>query len=1289
MPFSASLMKHSLLLLRGQSSISQFRLQQLNNRLKDKTVLVTAVEDIFTLQLQEETVLGSEYQNKITRLLRVADFDVQLNDKQLLIFPRAGTISPWSTKATDIFHQVDLEQIMRLERGRLVTLDQSVSADLDLQHLYDQMTEQVYTTAVEVEELFVESQPAPVQSIDLSEGRQALEEINADLGLALNADEIDYLHQSYQALGRGPTDAELMMFSQANSEHCRHKIFNASWTVDQIEATHSLFQMIKNTEASTSKPAISAYKDNAAIFAGGVGQRMMTGADRQYRSVRQEIDVLIKVETHNHPTAISPHPGAATGSGGEIRDEAATGQGAKPKAGLTGFSVSHLCIPGFNQPWEQNHPGTPERMATSFQIMQEGPIGAAAFNNEFGRPAICGYFRNFQIQEDGEWFGYHKPIMLAGGLGNVNRIHARKNDTRAEDHVVVLGGPAMLIGLGGGAASSVSSGQSDESLDFASVQRDNPEMQRRCQEVIDRCWYLGEDSPIRSIHDVGAGGLSNAIPELLDDAGLGGDLELRRLHIDHPGMSPMEIWCNESQERYVLSIIPERLQVFEDLCRRERCPYVIIGTAKAEQQLAVNDSHFNNAPIDIPMQLLFGKAPKKHINVVQRAGVEKALHFDSSELNENLNQVLAFPAVASKKYLITIGDRTVSGLIHRDQMVGPWQVPVADCGITLRDYEGYAGEAMSIGERTPVAVLNSAAAARLAVGEAITNLLSSGVADLSGVKLSANWMAASQSETQLFALRQAVETIGMQLCPELDIGIPVGKDSLSMRTQWESDQGSVSVTSPVSLIVSAFTAIDDVRKSVTPQLTAGEGQQLILIDLGCGQQRMGGSVLAQIQRSLGSVSADLKDATLLKDMVAVVSSLIRQGKISAYHDRSDGGLITTLLEMAFAGRCGIDVDMAALGGAEQAAEVLFNEELGAVLAVSSQHVSEVLSAFDDTSLKDHVHHIGQVIDKRDCIVRFGSEPILQRSCKDLEKRWAETSFKMAELRDRPECAQQEYAQIEAEDPGLSPQVNFAFDDSVLSPGLMLSKPKVAILREQGVNGQVEMAAAFMRAGFEAEDVHMQDLLDGAVSMDQFQGMVACGGFSYGDVLGAGQGWAAGILYHANLRQQFETFFADQDKFSLGVCNGCQMLSQLREMIPGAAHWPQFLRNRSEQFEARFSQLRIAETNNIFFAGMSGSVIPVAIAHGEGRCDFSGQSIQELIAATYVDNAGETAVHYPFNPNGSEQSVAAVSNSGGNALIMMPHPERVFRTAQMSWHPADWGENSPWMRMFYNARKFVD
>ncbi|WP_395374372.1 phosphoribosylformylglycinamidine synthase [Marinicella sp. W31] len=1290
MPFSSSHMKHNLLILRGQPGISQFRLQQLNNRIKNTGVTVTAVDDVFALQLESSGQLDAKAEDKVKKLLNVVEFGIQLNDKQVFIFPRAGTISPWSTKATDIFHQVDMQQVSRLERGRLLTLDASIGDALKLADLYDLMTEQIYAGEEQLHALFTGSDPAEVKSIDCTEGLEALQKANAEMGLALNADEMEYLFSAYKDLGRGPTDAELMMFSQANSEHCRHKIFNASWSVDDVSVEPSLFQMIKNTEASTSHPAISAYKDNAAIFSGGSGQRLMTGANHSYQAVAQDIDVLIKVETHNHPTAISPHPGAATGSGGEIRDEAATGQGAKPKAGLTGFSVSHLCIPGYEQSWENNHPGTPERMATAFQIMQEGPIGAAAFNNEFGRPAICGYFRSFQIQTDNGWYGYHKPIMLAGGLGNVNRIHAIKNDTRAGDYVIVLGGPAMLIGLGGGAASSVSSGQSDEGLDFASVQRDNPEMQRRCQEVIDRCWYQGKDSPIRSIHDVGAGGLSNAIPELLDDAGLGGDLELRQLQIDHPGMSPMEIWCNESQERYVLSIIPERLAEFEEICQRERCPYVVMGTAQADQQLTVNDTHFNNAPIDIPMQLLFGKAPKKHIEVSTQEGTRQAIQINTEQLGDQLDQVLAFPAVASKKYLITIGDRTVSGLIHRDQMVGPWQVPVADCGVTLRDYAGYAGEAMAIGERTPIAALDSGAAARMAVGEALTNLIPSGMSQLSQVKLSANWMAASQQEEQLFALRQAVTAIGMELCPDLDIGIPVGKDSLSMRTQWEVDGESVSVTSPVSLIISAFAAVDDVRKGITPQLNTTAEQHLIYVDLGCGRNRMGGSVLAQVQASLGSEPADLDNPALLRDLLTVLSDQIQKENIAAYHDRSDGGLITALLEMAFAGRCGFDVDLSGLGVAENATEILFNEELGAVLAVSDAHLSVVQSAFDGTSLQGHVHHIGKVTSERACVVRFGDQGVLEHSCIDLEKRWAETSYKMAELRDRPESAQQEYAQIETNDPGISPKIGFTFDAGILAPELKLSKPKVAILREQGVNGQMEMAAAFMRAGFEAVDVHMQDLLDGTTDMEQFQGAVACGGFSYGDVLGAGQGWAAGVLYHTDLRRQFEGFFNNQEKFILGVCNGCQMLSQLRDMIPGAAHWPEFLRNRSEQFEARFSQLRITETNNIFFDGMQGAVIPVAIAHGEGRCSFSeGQQSKAKVAATYVDNHGQNTQLYPFNPNGSDNAVAALSNTAGNALIMMPHPERVFRSVQMSWHSQDWGENSPWMRMFYNARTFVN
>lgn len=1275
----------------GVHSISQFRKDQINKRLK-KNTSVTSIKEVFAIELETSDVSNFP-EPRLVSLFSITSVLEEMKGNQLLVFPRENTISPWSTKATDIAYQAGFSYIKRVERGRVIDLEFLPSNAEELKDLYDPMTEQIYTDCEKIKGLFTQNAPEQLKTIDHIDNKLILEQANQDMGLALTKDEIDYLYAAYQKLGRSATDAELMMFSQANSEHCRHKIFNASWAIDGSEVANTLFKMIRMTEERTPAPALSAYKDNAAVFSGGSGLRLITGQSHEYVEQKQDIDVLIKVETHNHPTAISPYPGAATGSGGEIRDEAATGQGAKPKAGLTGFSVSHLYIPGDRQPWENKQPVKPDRIASAFQIMQEAPIGACAFNNEFGRPNILGYFRNFELFEKSHqhWHGYHKPIMLAGGLGNINRTHVSKENTRDSDYLIVLGGPAMLIGLGGGAASSVSSGQSNEAMDFASVQRGNPEMQRRCQEVIDRCWYLGSGSPIRSIHDVGAGGLSNAIPELLNDANLGGRMELRELHIDHRSMTPMEVWCNESQERYVLSIIPGRLGDFIALCRRERCPYVVIGKATEEKQLLVKDSYFNNRPIDIPMQLLFGKTPKKHIAVNSDFGLQTQPFKIQSDINAQLDMVLSFPAVASKKYLITIGDRTVSGLVHRDQMVGPWQVPVADCGVTLRDYHGYAGEAMAIGERAPVALLNPAASSRMAVAEAITNLLASGFSDLSSVKLSANWMAASQDESQLYALRQAVEAIGVELCSSLGVGIPVGKDSLSMQTHWRLDGESYSVTSPVSLVVSAFSALEDVRKSVTPQINPEKSQSLIYVDLGRNQNRLGASVLCQSHNELGQTAPDLDDPQLLLDLVEVVGSLVKQGLIEAYHDRSDGGLIVSILEMAFAGRCGVNIEFDHLTELEavDVSALLFSEEAGVVLAVQSSSANQVVEAFKGSTLENYVHVIGMVVKERSLTIRKNNALIISRCTKQLESLWARASFKMAEHRDQPDCAYQEYAHIDADDVGLAPKVDFLFDANVIAPYVNLSKPAVAVMREQGVNGQIEMAAAFMRAGFRAVDVHMQDLLEGNISLDGYQGLVACGGFSYGDVLGAGNGWASGILYHEKLKKQFGDFFQDTNKFALGVCNGCQMMSHLKELIPGTQHWPQFLGNKSEQFEARFSQLKITDSSSIFFSDMQGSIIPVAIAHGEGRAAFENKKAGEkTVAAEYVNNDGSLAECYPFNPNGSEDAVAAVCNSRGNVLAMMPHPERVFRTVQMSWHPENWGENSPWMRMFYNARKFV-
>lgn len=1260
----------------GGVSLSAFRKKKLNQSLKNHAV--QQAEHVYVVE--SNAPLESSHIDKIEKLLHAKQHPLPFSELHAVIFPRVGTISPWSTKATDIFHHCDLTVVNRVEAGQCFTFEQACD-DVPLS-LYDRMTEQVLSSADQLSQLFDHASPQPLTTIDLSESKATLTALNQSMGLALSDDEIDYLYEAYQKAGKSPTDAELMMFAQANSEHCRHKIFNAEWTIDGDVMPLSLFKMIKNTEASTQQPAKSAYKDNAAVFAGGEGQRLINGNDAsEYVYESQLIDVLIKVETHNHPTGIEPFAGAATGSGGEIRDEAATGQGAKPKAGLCGFSVSHLHIPGAAQPWEDASPGTPSRMATSFEIMQKGPIGAAAFNNEFGRPNICGYFRNFEIPSgDSQWRGYHKPIMLAGGLGNINSIHVTKQDTATGDYVVILGGPAMLIGLGGGAASSITSADGQEDLDFASVQRGNPEMERRCQEVIDRCWQQRGESPIRSIHDIGAGGLSNAIPEILDDAAKGGDIELRRLQIDHVSMSPMEIWCNESQERYVLSIKPEKLEAFKSLCARERCPYAIMGRATAERHLKVSDELLGEAPVDIPMDLLFGNTPKTSIVIDRKAPETKPFENQVDDLKLAVEQVLSFPAVASKKYLITIGDRTVSGMIHRDQMVGPWQVPVADCGITLRDYDGLAGEAMSVGERTPVALINPAASARLSVTEAITNLASVNISDLGLIKLSANWMAASSQPGEYQALYEAVEAIGMELCPALDIGIPVGKDSMSMHTSWQDDGENKSVTAPMSLVVSAFAPVNDVTVHATPQLSGESGSPLFLIDLSQGQNRLGGSVYYQTQKQMGETSADLDSPELLKAFFGLIQKAHQAGALQAYHDRSDGGLVATLAEMAFAGHCGLDVNLP-----EVNAGSLFSEEPGAVVELKPEWRDTFLQWADELGLSQCVSQVAIINDSQTFQINQSMDWFLS----DLERIWAKPSHLMARHRDNPEMADQEFEQIRAEDPGIKPLTKFDYSPSQIKPYINSSRPKMAVLREQGVNGQNEMAAAFMRAGFDCVDVHMSDLLNGQKELSQFQGLVACGGFSYGDVLGAGLGWAKTILFNPSLRQQFESFFADDSKFALGVCNGCQMLSGLRELIPGTDHWPDFVRNQSEQFEARFSQLEIAAGNAMFFEGMAGARIPVAIAHGEGRAQFGRQGVNPtVIAAQYIDNHGQATQVYPYNPNGSTEAVAAVTNDTGNIMAMMPHPERVFRTAQMSWAPEGWGENSPWMRMFYNARKFV-
>ena len=1092
-----------------------------------------------------------------------------------------------------------------------------------------------------------------------------------------------------------------MMFAQANSEHCRHKIFNADWVIDGKHMEHSLFAMIRNTHALNPAGTLVAYKDNSSVIQGSRSARFFPdAATHEYRYLEEDTHILMKVETHNHPTAISPFPGAATGAGGEIRDEGATGVGGKPKAGITGFSVSNLRIPGGEQPWETDH-GKPGRIASALEIMLDGPLGGAAFNNEFGRPILGGYFRTFEETVAGEVRGYHKPIMLAGGLGNIRAAHVHKQAIQPGTNIVVLGGPAMLIGLGGGAASSMTTGVSHEDLDFASVQRGNPEMQRRCQEVIDQCWARGAENPIVSIHDVGAGGLSNAVPEIINDAGLGGEFELRSIPNDQPGMSPMQIWCNEAQERYVLAVADEYLDAFKKLCERERCLYAVIGRTTQEKQLSVSDQLFagNGAlaqrPIDMDLGVLLGKPPRMRRDVKRVKRKLSVFKTKGIDLAEAAYRVLRLPSVASKSFLITIGDRSVSGLVCRDQMVGPWQVPVADVAVTASSYRAYTGEAMSVGERAPLALLNPAASARMAIGEALTNIAAARIAKLPDVKLSANWMAPAGHPGEDAALFDAVKAVGMELCPALGISIPVGKDSMSMKTVWDEAGEQHSVIAPLSLIVSAFAPVTDVRKTLTPQLRTDQGEtDLLYIDLGKGQNRLGGSALAQVYKQVGNEAPDVDDARVLKLFFAVIQALNELGFLLAYHDRSDGGLFATICEMAFAGRTGVRIELDDLGHDPLAA--LFSEELGAVLQVPRARLSGILGALKEAGIARTAHRIGTLTpDDRITFVRHGKE-LFGDSRVNLKRAWSETSWRMQSLRDNPDCAQQEYDCIlDDTDPGLSAVLTFNPEEDITAPYLAKGiRPLVAILREQGVNGQLEMAAAFDRAGFRTVDVTMSDIVDGRVSLRDFKGFAACGGFSFGDVLGAGEGWAKSILFNSRTRDEFSAFFARPDSFALGICNGCQMMSNLHEIIPGAAAWPHFVRNSSEQYEARVCMVQIPQNPSIFMQGMIGSFVPIAVAHGEGRAEFRTPADWERVTAAnqvalrFVDNRGNVTQAYPANPNGSPAGIAGLTTPDGRFTILMPHPERVARTSSNSWHPDGWGEDGPWLRMFRNARSWV-
>lgn len=1295
-----------MLILRGAPALSEFRIQKLLDLCAQQNLPVSGIYAEFMHFADLTAPLSAEQQETLDKLLTYGPTVAshQPVGQLLLVTPRPGTISPWSSKATDIARNCNLSQVKRLERGiaYYIIAETLTAAQLSQVSalLHDRMMEAVFTELTQAAALFAQAAPGELSSVDiLGGGRAALAKANQELGLALADDEIDYLVTNFQQLGRNPNDIELYMFAQANSEHCRHKIFNADWTIDGVKQPKSLFKMIKNTFEQTPDYVLSAYKDNAAVMVGSeAGRFFPTPEGKEYQYHHEPIHILMKVETHNHPTAISPYPGAATGSGGEIRDEGATGVGSKPKAGLVGFSVSNLRIPGFEQPWETDF-GKPARIVTALDIMLEGPLGGAAFNNEFGRPAINGYFRTYEekvASHNGEEVrGYHKPIMIAGGLGNIREDHVQKGDLPVGAKLVVLGGPAMNIGLGGGAASSMASGQSAEDLDFASVQRENPEIERRCQEVIDRCWQLGKDNPIVFIHDVGAGGLSNAFPELVNDGGVGGKFELRNVPNDEPGMSPLQIWCNESQERYVMAIPANKMPVFEQICKRERAPYAVVGEATAEQHLTLSDSYFGNTPIDLPLNVLLGKAPKMHREVQSLQAQGKPLDRSAITIADAAERLLRLPTIAEKTFLVTIGDRTVTGLVARDQMVGPWQVPVANCGVTAASYDTYHGEAMAMGERTPVALLDFAASARLAVAEAITNIAATDIGDLNRIKLSANWMAAAGHPGEDAGLYAAVKAVGEELCPALKVTIPVGKDSMSMKTRWQQDGEEKAVTAPMSLIITAFARIEDIRKTVTPQLRTDKGETaLLLVDLGQGANRLGGSCLAQVYKQLGDKAADLDSPELLINFFNAMQQLTREQKLLAYHDRSDGGLFVTLAEMAFAGKAGITAEISALG--DDALAALYSEELGAVVQVTQTDVAYVQQVLAAHQLAAVSHVIGSVNNSDTLEITQHGKPVFIDSRTRLRLIWAETTYQMQALRDNPAGAKQEFdAKADQQDPGLNVKLSFDQNADIAAPFILKgAAPKVAILREQGVNSQHEMAAAFNRAGFTAIDVHMSDILAGRVKLSDFNGLAACGGFSYGDVLGAGEGWAKSILFNEQARQEFQRFFERQSTFALGVCNGCQMMSNLKSLIPGAELWPHFVRNKSERFEARFSLVEVQQSPSLFFSGMAGSRMPIAVSHGEGHAEFANAAAfaaansSGTIAMRFVDNYGQVTEQYPANPNGSPAGITALTTTDGRVSIMMPHPERVFRTVANSWHPEDWQEDSPWLRMFRNARVWL-
>ena len=1289
--------------LRGVTALSDFRVEKLFQKAAALGLPEVKLSSEFWYFVGSEKALDAATVEKLQALLAAQSVEQTPKAREglhlFLVTPRLGTISPWASKATNIAENCGLEGIERIERGMAVWLEGALTDGQKQQWaalLHDRMTESVLTDIDAAVQLFHHIQSETFSSVDvLGGGKEALVKANTEMGLALSADEIDYLVENYQALNRNPSDVELMMFAQANSEHCRHKIFNADFILNGEKQPKSLFGMIRDTHNAHPEGTVVAYKDNSSVIEGAKIERFYPNAaeNQGYRFHEEDTHIIMKVETHNHPTAIAPFAGAATGAGGEIRDEGATGKGSRPKAGLTGFTVSNLNIPGLEQPWEQAY-GKPGHIASPLDIMIEGPIGGAAFNNEFGRPNLLGYFRTFEEKFDGQVRGYHKPIMIAGGLGSIQAQQTHKDEIPEGALLIQLGGPGMLIGLGGGAASSMNTGTNDASLDFNSVQRGNPEIERRAQEVIDRCWQLGDQNPIISIHDVGAGGLSNAFPELVNDAGRGAVFKLREVPLEEHGLNPLQIWCNESQERYVLSILEKDLDTFCAICERERCPFAVVGTATDDGHLKVRDDLFSNNPVDLPLNVLLGKPPKTTRSDKTVRSSEKPFNAGNIDITEAAYRVLRLPTVAAKNFLITIGDRSVGGMTHRDQMVGKYQTPVADCAVTMMGFNTYRGEAMSMGEKPTVALFDAPASGRMCVGEAITNIAAVNIGDIGNIKLSANWMAACGNEGEDEKLYRTVEAVS-KACQALDLSIPVGKDSLSMKTVWQDGEEKKSVVSPLSLIISAFAPVKDVRKTVTPELKNVEDSVLLFIDLGFGKARMGGSAFGQVYNNMSGDAPDLDDTGRLKDFYGVIQQLVAEDKLLAYHDRSDGGLFATLAEMAFAGRCGLNVDLTSLvvnqaDVNEASIRVLFNEELGAVIQIAKQDVAAVEALFKEADLA--LHTVAAISTDEKIVIRNQVGIVLEQNRADLQRAWQETSHAIQRLRDNPACADSEFALIDDnERSALFADVKFDVNEDIAAPFINSgAKPKIAILREQGVNGQIEMAAAFTRAGFDAYDVHMSDLMAGRVHLADFKMLAACGGFSYGDVLGAGEGWAKSILFHPALRDQFAAFFADPNTLTLGVCNGCQMVSNLAEIIPGAEAWPKFRRNLSEQFEARLSMVHVPKSASLILNEMQGSSLPVVVSHGEGRADFAlhgGNISADLgIALQYVDGQNQVTQTYPLNPNGSPQGIAGVTNTDGRVTIMMPHPERVYRAVQMSWKPEDWTELSGWYRLFAGARK---